>query len=342
MFWIPFTHYKLFVIIEVNYPNAFKDTRAVKEMGDNYLQLIERIARSAKVEIGEIERKVEAKRAKLSGLVSKEGAAQIVAAELGINFEQEKMKVSELVQGMKRAHILGKVTQISPVRSYNKNGREGKVANLIVADESSSVKTVLWDVNHISLVESGKINVGDVLEIMGGMVRNGELHLSSFSDIKHSKEKIENVATEAPLKNVKLNEAGAGQRIKTRAFIVQVFDPRYFEVCSECGKKVVDEECKVHGKVTPKKRALLSIVVDDGHESMRAVMFAEQIASIGITDEELYSLEAFAGKKNALLGDELEFIGNIKNNTLYNTTEMMIERVGKIDPQLVIQELQTK
>ena len=70
---------------------------------DNYSQLVERISLAAKLPKEDIERKVEAKRAKLSGLVSKEGAAQIVAAELGINFDKEKMKISELVQGMKKA-----------------------------------------------------------------------------------------------------------------------------------------------------------------------------------------------------------------------------------------------
>ncbi len=55
----------------------------------NYDLLIERIATSAGIEKEEVERKVEAKKAKLSGLISKEGAAQIIAAELGINFEDD-------------------------------------------------------------------------------------------------------------------------------------------------------------------------------------------------------------------------------------------------------------
>ena len=141
-------------------------------MADNYIQLVERIANSANLSKEEIERKVEAKRAKLSGLVSKEGAAQIVAAELGINLDQEKLKISELVHGMKRANVRGKIIKMFPVRSYEKNGKEGKVLNLILADESSNIKTVLWDTNHISLFENGKIKEEDVIEISNGGVRN--------------------------------------------------------------------------------------------------------------------------------------------------------------------------
>ena len=48
----------------------------------NYDLLIERIAKASGLEKEEVERKVEAKKAKLSGLISKEGAAQIIAAEL--------------------------------------------------------------------------------------------------------------------------------------------------------------------------------------------------------------------------------------------------------------------
>ena len=143
--------------------NSFKYILTAYLM-DNYLQLIERVSNASGLSIQDLERKVEAKRAKLSGLVSKEGAAQIVAAELGINFDKERMKISELVQGMKRANIVAKLLEISPVRQFNKNGREGKVVNLLAADESSNVKVVLWDTNHIALIENGKLKDGDVVE----------------------------------------------------------------------------------------------------------------------------------------------------------------------------------
>ena len=89
----------------------------------NYDTIVKLIAEGSNLPAEEILRRIEAKRAKLSGLVSKEGAAQIVAAELGINFEKEKLKISELVAGMKKANVIGKVINISPVRSYNKNGK---------------------------------------------------------------------------------------------------------------------------------------------------------------------------------------------------------------------------
>lgn len=309
---------------------------------DNYENLISRISDSSKLSKEEIERKIEAKRAKLSGLVSKEGAAQIVAAELGINFEKEKMKISQLVQGMKKANTLGKILEISPVRNYNKNGREGKVANLLVADDTSNVKLVLWDTNHISLVESGNLNVGDVVEISNASVRNGELHLSSFGDLKKSNNSMPNVVVEKAVNSGKLKDAKQGQGMKTRAFIVQVFEPRYFEVCPECGKKVVDDECKIHGKVKADKRALLNLVLDDGTETIRSVVFGEQIRNLGLTDEEIFSIDNFLLKKDSILGEEKIFSGNLRANTLYNNLEFTIDGISEINVNELITELEAK
>lgn len=312
-------------------------------MGDNYTQLISRISNASGLAAEEIERRIEAKRAKLSGLVSKEGAAQIVAAELGINFDQERMKISELVHGMRRANIIGKILEIYPVREYKKNGREGKVCNLLVGDESSTVKVVLWDTHHISLIETTKLNKGDVVEVSNANVRNGELQLSSFSDIKKSKEKLGDVVTSKAFTNKKIINAKPGDTLKTRAIIVNVFEPRYFEVCPECGKRAIEGECVGgHGKVQPKKRALINLILDDGSETIRCVLFGEMINKLGLTDEEIFSLEQFAIKKPSLLGEEKLFSGSIRANTLYNTVEFNVENIEDVNPQELIKELETK
>lgn len=312
-------------------------------MAENYENLVARISRVSGVEASEVERRVEAKKAKLSGLISKEGAAQIVAAEMGVNLEKQRLKISELVEGMKRANIVGKIIDISPVREFNKNGRAGKVVNLAVADESSNIRVVLWDTNHISLVEQGKLNKGDIIEIANGGVRSGELHLGSFSDIKLSNEKIEGaVVTERVFEAGKIKDAKPGQKVKIRAVIVQVFEPRYFEVCPECGKRALDSECKIHGKIEAKKRALLNLVIDDGTETMRSVVFAENIRMLGLSDEEIYSLEKFDAKKNSLLGEEKIFYGSARTNTLYNTTEFNIEKIEEMNIDTEIAALEGK
>ena len=309
---------------------------------DNYEKLLERISRSSSLPKEEVERKIEAKKAKLSGLISREGAAQIVAAELGVNLDQERLKLSELIEGMKRANVLGKIIQLNPIREFNKNGRSGKVASFVLADESSNVRVVLWDVNHISLIESGKINENSIIEISNGSMRNGELHLSSFSDIKQSKEQIENIITKKSYQEKKLLNTKPGETIKTRSVIVNAFEPRYFEVCPECGKKAVESECKVHGKISPTKKALLNIILDDGTETIRAVIFGSEINKLGLTNEHIFSLEEYAKVKDSVLGEEKIFFGQLRTNALYNTPEFSIEKIEDGDADELIKELEQK
>jgi len=60
-------------------------------MEENYEKILERISRASDLDKEELNRRVEAKRSKLSGLISREGALQVIAAELGISFDDEKL-----------------------------------------------------------------------------------------------------------------------------------------------------------------------------------------------------------------------------------------------------------
>ncbi|MBU4086696.1 MAG: DUF2240 family protein [Nanoarchaeota archaeon] len=307
-------------------------------MQASYDQLLERISRASGLAREEIERKIEAKRAKLSGLVSKEGAAQIVAAELGINFEKQKSKINEL-EGAKRVNITGKIIKLFPVREYKKENREGKIGSMIVADETASVRVVLWDANHIKLIENGELKEGDVIEINNGNIRNSEVQLSGFADIKISSEKLENVKTERSFSEKKLADIKPGDAVRLRAFVVQAFEPRFFDVCPECsGRAVADAEgsvCEKHGRVVPQKRALLNVVLDDGTENMRAVLFSEQIDSVGFSVQENFVLE-----REKILGREMAFSGTVRQNKFFNNQELFISSVEDLNLDNLISELE--
>ena len=159
----------------------------------NYEKIIEKLSKSSGLDKEELDRRVEAKRAKLSGLISKEGAAQVIAAELGISFDNEKLKINELLEGMRKVNVTGKVIRLFPVRTFSRNGKDDKVANIMIADETSNIKVVLWDVNHIGLIENNKIEEGTVIEILNGSMRENEIHLGGFSEVKVINEDLKNV-----------------------------------------------------------------------------------------------------------------------------------------------------
>ena len=313
----------------------------------NYEKVLEKIARASGLDKEEIRDKVKAKRAKLSELISYEGAAQIVAAELGINFENEKLKINELLPGMRKVNVVGKIINLFPVRKFiTKKGEESKVVNLVLADDTSNIKIVLWDTNHISLIEDNKIKKGSTIELGNASMRGNELHLGSFSEIKIVSELFDDskIVTEKMVSVKKISELAVSDNSKIRAFIVQTFEPKSFNVCPECSKKATaDGEnfvCVSHGKIFPEKRHLMTIVLDDGAETIRAVLFHETLPKIGLT--ELNNIERAISQREDLLGKEMFFSGNVRTNKFFNEPELIIEDVCEVNLDKLIAELENK
>src|SRR3989344_8978228 len=307
---------------------------------DNCQHLIEFISEISGLSVEEIERKIEAKQAKLSGLISKEGAAQVIAAELNVNFDKQMIKIAHIVPGMRKINLIGKVIELSPIREYNKNGRSGRIGSFILADETSNIRTVLWDENHIDLISKNKIKQGEVVEITNASIRNGELHLGNFSEIKISNKNIGEIVVEKPTIRKEIAEFNINDNVAARAFIVQMFEPKFFEVCPECRRKVSEiNECNEHGKVIPEKRALLSFVIDDGTSSIRATIFSEELEKI-IRKEELENYELFAAKKADFLGKEFLIKGFVKRNQMFDTNDFVVNSLEEVDLDKLIEELE--
>ncbi len=85
------------------------------------------------------------------------------------------MKLSELKAGQGKVDVECKVKSKTEPRIINKYGRELKVANAIVEDDSGEIKLTLWN------DDIDKVNVGDLIKITNGYVSefNGEKQLTS-------------------------------------------------------------------------------------------------------------------------------------------------------------------
>lgn len=315
-----------------------------------YDNLISKIAKQSKLSVDEIQRRVEAKIAKLSNLISREGAAQVVAAELGIFFDEKKVKIDELLSGMRKISVSGKIIKVFPIRVFKTQTGEGKVASLLIGDETGNVRCVLWDTNHIALIEQEKLKEGNVIEVKNASVRGEdvkELHLGSNSEIKESSEKIENVVETESLSIKKISSLQPNERAMLRAVVVQAFEPRFFFVCPECNSKAVQENnqyvCSKHSAIVPKERALFSMVIDDGSLNIRAVCFSETIEKLfNCTIEDLKSVDLFMKKKDEILGEEMLFTGRIRQNRQFDRTEFIVQSIDKVDVDAVIKELSKK
>lgn len=312
-------------------------------MSEEYSLLIERISASSGIEKSEIEKKVEERRAKLSGLISREGAAKIVASDLGIRIDNIQIKISEIVPGMRRINIIGKVVNIFPVRSFNKNGRSGKVSNFMIADETGSSKVVLWDVNHISLIEKNEIINGDTIQINNASIKDGEIHLSSFSEIKKSTNTIGNIKIDKSFSKKNIEELKENLNVSIRGIIVQVFQPRFFSICPNCKKKVSNNvdgfQCVEHGNVIPEERSLINFVIDDGTENVRVVLFSDAIEKL-IQIEKLKNETSLQEFITDITGTEVTINGTVKRNAVFNNLEIVGNEITKVDPSLLAIELE--
>src|SRR3989338_7421691 len=86
-----------------------------------------------------LEAKIQAKLDSLSVFISKEGAAHIIAHELGVKlFEQftGQLKIKNILAGMRTVETLGKVLQVYEIREFKTDKREGKVGSFLLGDET--------------------------------------------------------------------------------------------------------------------------------------------------------------------------------------------------------------
>jgi len=168
------------------------------------------------------------------------------------------------------------------------------------------------------------------------------VHLGNFSELKLSSEVFNSVKTERILKEKNISDFVNSDNINVRAFIVQISDLRFFNVCSECRKKLtIDGEsfiCQEHGKIIPEKRALINVVLDDGTETIRAVLFHEKISGLGINQED--DFETVNKQKQEILGKEMIFSGSVRMNKFFNKLEMIIEDFQNINPDELIVKLE--
>lgn len=306
----------------------------------NYDTIIKLIAENSGLAAEEIERRIEARRAKLSGLISKEGAAQIIASELGISFDKQKMKIANLLSGMRKINLTGKIIKMNRVVEYNKNGKSGKIGSFLLADDTSNIRIVLWDTNHISLIENGVIKEGDTIELANGDIRNNELHLGGFGDLKLSQVVINNVQTKPVVQKKTIDKIQMNDSVSSRAFIVQIFGPTFYNVCPECNKKVTETNtCEVHGLVAPKRNSILTLIMDDGTGSIRAVLFTEQVKKLA-SESELENSDSFMNKRKDLLGKEFIIEGSVRKNRLSENLEIFVNELQEVDLDKLILELE--
>jgi replication factor A1 len=313
-------------------------------IGMNYDEIAKILSEKSGAERGEIDKRVNDKMLQLSGLISREGAAHIIANEMKIKvFEDfiKNLKVGKLVPGMGSVDFSAKVVRTYGVREFKTERREGKVASFLAGDETGMIRIVLWDTNHIQEMESGRLTEGAVIRVENAYVKenNGfpEVHLGNKGVlITGVNEKIGEVGSEKSKTLKKISELEQGDNTDIAGTIVQVFDPRTYESCPECGRKVNLDGgsyiCSTHGKVEKKESKVLNFYLDDGTSNIRVVSF-------GKVANELLKSENLEQIKDDVLGMQVRVKGRAVKNSAGDRIEFSANSISKVSSEEISKEL---
>ena len=316
-------------------------------------QIIERISQEAGITQEEVKERIKKKLDELSGLISEEGAAHIVANELKVKFEapKQELTIDKIQPGMRSLDVVGKIRAVYEVREFSSATRSGKVGNFLLTDKTGTTRVVLWN-DQADMLPN--LSVGDVVRITNAYARSNndrvEVHLGHEAKIEKNPEgveidvDVEAIASRPAAQTKKIAELSAqDQNVTVIATIVQSFEPRFFAVCPECNSRAKEEEgtytCPTHGTVTPTYNYVMNLFLDDGTDNVRCVLWRQQVEELlDKSHEELLALKddaaAFEPLKSDLLGVIVKVRGRVQENQAFGKLELVAYEIEKdVEPE---------
>ncbi|MEW5996932.1 MAG: hypothetical protein AB1657_05050 [Candidatus Micrarchaeota archaeon] len=118
----------------------------------------------------EAERKVDAKISSFSGLLTRDAAARLIAAEEGL-LKEQVLPISKIKDGARDANIRGKIKKIFPMQEY-RTGKRSR--SLLLKDETGEMEVKLWNEDADSV--SG-FHLGDTVKVSSGYMREKILNI---------------------------------------------------------------------------------------------------------------------------------------------------------------------
>ncbi len=319
-----------------------------------YNEIVDIIKKEKDISDEDINQRVKSKLNQLSGLISKEGAAHIVANDLGIvlfkDVSKRKFKINKVIPGMRSLELIGKVLKKSDVREFQARNRAGKVGSFLLADDSGMIRIVLWG---DQTKELDNIQDNDIVRLKNVAVRqnNGfnEIHFNERSMIMVNPEgeEIKDVVAYQEKTRKQIKDLSEGENVEVLGTIVQMFEPRFYEACPECNRKVEINDgafsCSEHGHVKEKLLPILNFLFDDGTANIRAVCFRDLVGKLlGVKldiDKLREDPSSFEGIKSNVLGKQVILSGRVKKNDLFDRVELTVNNVIEPDPKLIAAEL---
>jgi replication factor A1 len=112
-----------------------------------------------------------------AGYLTDQGALFLVAADLGVSFDNNQTvqsSIKDLYIGANDVNLTSRILTIFPIRRYARRDTNEEVQNrtLTIYDKDSSIKIRLWD-QHVSFPEDNDLKPGDLIKISHGYTKSG-------------------------------------------------------------------------------------------------------------------------------------------------------------------------
>lgn len=230
-------------------------------------------------------------------------------------------------------NIIGEVTNIFGINEFERDGRKGKVGNLVINDGSNGIRLSLWNEQTELLKE---LKVGDILKIENAYSKEGmrgiELQANKSTRIQKNPEGVE--IQKAAANRVKVSELQDGSTAEIRGAIVNIYGDNFvYEMCPKCNKKTSNGMCQKCGKVEPGKLVVVNAMIDDGTGIIRSTFFRKNAEKLlGMSTEEALNNGKVLLRKEQLLGKEIIVEGRVKRNEIMNRLEFTVSDIKNVEP----------
>jgi replication factor A1 len=298
-------------------------------------RIISYISQHKQVSQDVIRQKISQKLVEFAGLLSEEGAAHIVANEMGVDLykmTQTPLKIAEIVSQLRDATVIGKVITIYEKRLFETERGSGSVQSVLIGDETGIMRVTFWH----DQIEKIQFGVGDVLQFSHVTSRQnqGRFELGVTKDTEIEKLDIDITLHTSRSQNTvqyrkkKISAIVPNEQVTLFGVIVGVNPPYYYMVDRETQKKAIGEFDQLKHEYTP----IASIILDDGTGNIRISAFrAEAGLLYGVPLSKVLELkdatESFEAIRQACLGNHIRVSGKVSFNESYNRHEMIAQVV---------------
>jgi replication factor A1 len=176
----------------VNYKQAEHLFRAEQMTTQEIIAAI--LAKHPELSEQQIQETLTQERVRSGGLLGDETLLRLIAAKHGGEVAQKKTEFSgilssgRLFSGLNDVSVEGRLVAVFSARSFNGGEKSGKFANMMIVDQDSILRVVLWN-DKAEIVENGELKVGQTVKLLHGYTRDDqygkvELHLGGKSRIE--------------------------------------------------------------------------------------------------------------------------------------------------------------